>query len=270
MADLGEIESWAEHHPYATAAIVFGGGIGLLWLFGFFGSSTQSTSSAGNAAAAYYQAEAMQTQAGTALAIAQSNNQAQTAQSLIQAQGAVAINQSNNTASQAIATTMYGAQTAEAQIGATAATTQAGYAADVAKTQAFYGNNTAVTQANDAMATAISGQNFAYQTAVAGNAAQALLTAETTIIPLEAQLGHGTASGTIPGVGGFSLNVPAPPPPVVIQQVMSQSAPTPTPSVQAPAMGMNWFTGGAGPVGNDWMPGNEGGSAGNEGAGGMG
>ena len=38
---------WAEDHPVETGVVVLVGGLGLLWLFGFFGSGSNSSSGSG-------------------------------------------------------------------------------------------------------------------------------------------------------------------------------------------------------------------------------
>jgi hypothetical protein len=104
MASLSDAGEWMKQHPYATGAIVFGGGLALLWLFGYIGggSSSQTSSSGGNTTAAYYAAEAAQSQAGAAIQLGTLQTQAATAQAKIQADAATAINESNNQATMTV------------------------------------------------------------------------------------------------------------------------------------------------------------------------
>lgn len=84
---------WIEEHPWLAGAIGLVGLLIILYLLGFFSSSSSSsTSNQGNSlAAAYYNAEAAQTTAGTQLQEASDYYTAQTAQDQIQANGAEAI-----------------------------------------------------------------------------------------------------------------------------------------------------------------------------------
>lgn len=161
---------WAEDNPVATGGIILIGGLGLLWLLGFF-SSTSSTSGSNDAqtnmAAAYYAAEAAQTTAGTQLQIATDTNQAQTAQVGLQTAAAVAINQANQDSATTIQT----------------------------------------TQANDALAASNNANAFAYQTAVSGNQANEIMSALQTVVPTELAYGQGQANFYLPGVGTFNSGV---------------------------------------------------------------
>lgn len=203
MADFHPI-AYAEEHPYIAGAVVFGGGLVLLWALGYLGGGSSTTSSADAAtqsmAAAYYAAEAAQTQAGTALNIATVQANAQTQGALIQAQGAVAINQSNNTAATSIASSMYNADMQDTASANAAATQQAQYAAQ-----------TAQVQANDAMNTANLQALYNKQTAIAGDNAQSLQTAMNTIIPQELALTSGTSFNMGIGNQQFSVGSFAPP-----------------------------------------------------------
>jgi hypothetical protein len=138
-------------------------------------------------AAAYYAAEAAQTQAGTALAITQSNNQAQTNQTLLQAYAATAINASNNTAAVAMNTTQYASAT------------------DIAKAQYSRDTQIATVQANDAMNTSIAANAYAYQTSLAGDQANEITTAMQTIVPQEIGT-YGAGRFVIPGLGYMGVD----------------------------------------------------------------
>lgn len=157
---------WAEDNPVATGGIILIGGLGLLWLFGFFSSSGSSSSNTAqsNMAAAYYAAEAAQTTAGTQLQIATDTNQAQTAQVGLQTAAAVAINKANADSATTIQT----------------------------------------TQSNDALQASNNANAFAYQTAVSGNQANEIMSALNTVIPTELAYGQGQASFYLPGVGSFN------------------------------------------------------------------
>lgn len=104
---------WAKAHPAEAGIGAFVVGLGALYAFGFFGSS--STSNSGSTlAATYLQAQTAQAQAGDQVQIAQIQGQNATAQTAIAAGASVANNQtwantnlqetySNNAASTAIA-----------------------------------------------------------------------------------------------------------------------------------------------------------------------
>jgi hypothetical protein len=132
MAEFHPLD-WAEKHPLETGLIVFGGGLVLLWMFGFFGGSAKSSSDGGqtNMAAAYYAAEAAQTTAGAQLQMATVEATNQTAQVQLQSQAAVAINQANATAQQAIAANGYSSATTIATTQSNDAMLTANHAADV-------------------------------------------------------------------------------------------------------------------------------------------
>jgi hypothetical protein len=208
MAEFRPV-AWFEAHPVAGGAILFGGGLGLLWLFGFFGSSSSSASSsntaATNMAAAYYGAEAQQAVVGGQMQIASEQFAAQTAQTGLQANAAVAINQANATASQNIASSMYNSAT---QINA--ANTNA--AVQLGSVQANDASQLASVQANDALAATASNNAYAYLTNVAGNAANQNITAMQTIIPQELALTGGTSFNMNYGGQDYNLSSFAPPP----------------------------------------------------------
>lgn len=92
---MDDMLKWVEEHPALAAVIGVGGVFILLWLFGFFSSSSQASGNSGqsNLAAAYYAAEAAQTTAGTQLNIATENDQAQVQLAQLQANAATGIAQ---------------------------------------------------------------------------------------------------------------------------------------------------------------------------------
>jgi hypothetical protein len=100
----------AEEHPVGAGLTVFGGGLFLLWILGYFSKAPQPTGD-GGMAAAYYAAQQTQTLAGTQLQMAQSNNVAQTAQAQIAADAAVKINSQNTLTATDIAHTQASATT---------------------------------------------------------------------------------------------------------------------------------------------------------------
>lgn len=168
---------WAEQHPYMTAAIVFGGGLAVLYMLGYLGGGSGSAQSgAANMAAAYYAAEAQQAVAGTQLNMATVQANAQTQGQQIQANAALGIAQSNDAASVAIATHMY---------------------------------DSANVQANDAAAVAGVQAGYNYQTALAGLQAGEMTTAMNTFIPQELALSGGAAAFVLPGIGGQAPQVGA-------------------------------------------------------------
>jgi hypothetical protein len=174
---------WAEEHPYATAGIIFVGGLGLLWLFGFFGGSSSSSADTAstNMASAYYAAEAAQATAGTQLNMQQDIDQAATAQTALQTGAAVSINAVNATASQNIATSMYGAST-----------------------------TIATTQSNDALASSVANGAYAAQIAEAGDQANESITAMQTLIPQElATYGMNAFKLDLPGGTTYQTTGPA-------------------------------------------------------------
>lgn len=96
MASFDDATHWVGQHPYLAGATVFGGGLALLWLFGFFSSSSGSQAASPNLAGAFYQAEAAQTQAGAAIQIATLQTASDTAKTKIQADAATAIQSSQS------------------------------------------------------------------------------------------------------------------------------------------------------------------------------
>jgi len=86
--------TWIKSHPYETGGIVFLVGVAALYVLGFFSSGSQQTaqSSGSDDVAAYLSAESSQAQAGDELQAVQDQDQASTAQTLINAQASVANN----------------------------------------------------------------------------------------------------------------------------------------------------------------------------------
>jgi hypothetical protein len=189
--NMGEIGDMIKKHPLATGAIVFGGGLVLLWAFGYLGGSSSSSSSAAsgtnNLAAAYYAAEAAQTTAGTQLQIAQVAGNTQEALATTQANAAVAIN---------------GAQQ-------DALTTLGGQSATTAQTA--YNDNlvSSTTSANDAAYEAVTGSNNALETTFANNQTSEVLAALNGIIPQQLAMGAG-ADYNLPGFGTISAGAHVP------------------------------------------------------------
>jgi hypothetical protein len=167
MAEYAVVK-WAEEHPYLAGATVFGGGLAILWLFGFFGpnkgSQSDGAGGSANMAGAYYAAEAQQAVVGGQIQMATIQSAADTAQMALQTDAAVKINASNDTTSQAIASSMYSADVTKAAYGAQTAQTLGAYDAQTAQTGIIYGAQTAQVQANDAMNTSVAHDAYAFQT----------------------------------------------------------------------------------------------------------
>jgi hypothetical protein len=181
--NLDEAVNWAEEHPWATGAIVFGGGLLVLWWLGVFGGTTQSNSGQSNSAAAFYAAEAAQTQAGTQLQLATVQSAAQTAQAQIQASTAAQIAQT-----QADAQTTLGQQTAGTLVA-------------LGQQQAL----TAQTTAYDAMQTQNTTSYLNYLTAVEGIHANAFADYVNTVVPGELARTNGAFTGSTP-YGNVAFN----------------------------------------------------------------
>ena len=150
MADFHVIH-WAEEHPAYAGAIVFVGGLALLWFLGYLGPSSSSSNQANNQqqqaaiteqqlATAYYAAEAAQSTAGTELQLAQVNDQAAVNIAGGQNQAAVAINAANNTTQQLGYTTAGGLGTTQANDALAASENANQYSAAVAQTYANAAN----------------------------------------------------------------------------------------------------------------------------------
>jgi hypothetical protein len=193
---MQEITSWIEDHPYATGGIVIVGGLALLWLFGFFGSSSTASAdtSGNNLAAAYYSAEAAQATAGTQLQMATVAYGNQTAQVQAQANAAEAI-----ASTQANMYTTLGSQTSS--------TAQLMYNDQLLSSQ---------TNANDALNAANTNANYQYLTSVAGDQAQQYGDYAGMIIPSEnaayaAYLQSPFAGGAQTGEGPSAFRTVLPP-----------------------------------------------------------
>lgn len=97
--DFSNVTDFAEDHPVATFGIVIVGGLAILWLLGFFGSSGSSATASGtNLDQAYYSSIAAQQESANALSIAQTQANMYTGIAQIQANAATAENASNNAA----------------------------------------------------------------------------------------------------------------------------------------------------------------------------
>jgi len=182
---------YAEEHPWLVGALTLGAVFILLWLFGFFGGSSQSNSSGTNLAASYYAAEAAQTTAATNLQMATVAYGAQTAQTQIQA-----------TAAQGIAATQAGAAT-------TINGQNAGVATALGTDQLLATENSN----DDALQAANTQAYYNYQTGVAHDNAVNFGTWIGTVVPAEiAKTGGIVVSDSgIPGYGTSVVNPPATP-----------------------------------------------------------
>jgi hypothetical protein len=188
--NMGSIGKWIEEHPYATGGIVFGGGLVLLWAFGYLGGGSSSSANSGtsNLAAAYYAAEAAQTTAGTQLQMATVQSNAAQGIATTQANAAVAINQAQSD----MATTL-GQKNANASVWIN---------------QENSDNALLATQSNNNSALATVQTNAAYNFATAQNNSQAsiLSTYLNTIVPQELALTGGAAGAVLPmGIGGVGI-----------------------------------------------------------------
>lgn len=188
MASLKDAGDWMGEHPYATGAIIFGGGLALLWMFGYLGGGGSQQAAAPNNAAAFYAAEAASTQAGAAIQLGTLQTQAQTAQAKLQADAAVAINESNNGAAMTIN-----------QQNTGSANTIAGLS--LLGTQSN----------NDATTAQVNNNNYyAYVTAKSHDDATLASTALTGIIPQELAMGQGFGNFFLPNGQTISVNTGAP------------------------------------------------------------
>jgi hypothetical protein len=178
----GKISGWIEEHPFATGAIVFGGGLALLYLFGFIGGGSAAPA-ANSSAAAFYAAEAAQSQAGAAIQLGTLQTAAQTAQAKIQADAATAI----------------------AQTGADMQTTI--NAQNTGSANTIAGLELQGTMSNNATVLAQTQSNnwAAYQTALSHDQANTLQLAMNTVIPAEMAMTGGVAQFNIPGFGKTAI-----------------------------------------------------------------
>lgn len=159
---------WAKANPLLAGLAVFGVGLLLLWLLGFFsksssqGASNQTAQT--NLAAAYYAAEAAQATAGTQLQMATVQATNRTAQVQAQANAAQAIANAHDTAA----------------VQATQLST-----------------NAQNVQSNDAAATSQALGQYAYQTAVATGQAANYGTFLGTTVPTELVATGGQLGGNV-------------------------------------------------------------------------
>lgn len=184
---MDNVLEWVEKNPWLAAIIGIGGVLIIMWLLGFFSSSSSSTSSSNqgtNLAAAYYNAEAAQTTAGTQLQMATEYYTNQTAQAQIQANGA-----------EAIASTQAGMYTTLGQQNASTTTA--------------LGNDQLLASENsndDALNASNTAAMYGYQTANAGYNASIWNTAMGTVIPQELALSGGYGNFALPGYGAATVN----------------------------------------------------------------
>lgn len=178
---MENIVNWVEKNPWLAGLIGLGGVLIILWLLGYFSSSSSSSSSAGNSlAAAYYNAEAAQTTAGTQLQMATEYYNAQTAQDAIQAGGA-----------EAIAST-------QANMYTTIGQQNAGTTTALGNDQLLAAENSS----NDALQASQTAAMYGYQTAQAANQASLISNFFNNVVPAEAAYGGGLAeTNIIPGMG---------------------------------------------------------------------
>jgi hypothetical protein len=209
---LHEIGVKMGQHPYLTGGAIVVGGLGILWIFGFFDKSAAASADTGqtNMAAAYYAAEAAQAAAGAQIQGISLQTTAATAQTKIAADAAVAINDANtgsatliNAQNTGSANTIAGLTTGAAtNINAqnvTGATTIAGFGRDVSL--AGISGQIQQTQINTDAATSqiVSNNQTAQNVATIGANAGALMTALRTVIPQEIATTGGTAGIQLPG-----------------------------------------------------------------------
>lgn len=191
-----DILQWAKEHPWMAGALTLGAIFVLLWLLGFFGSSSSSSTSSNsnNLAAAYYSAEAAQTTAGTQLQMATEAYGAQTAQDQIQANAATAI-----------ASTQANMYTTIGQQNTGASTTI--NAQNTAAEQAYYNDQLLATENsnNDAAATAATEANFNYNATVAQANAGIMSSYISSVLPQAISYTGGAAAFDLPGVGGQTM-----------------------------------------------------------------
>lgn len=180
---MENVVNWVEKNPWLAGIIGIGGVLILLWLFGFFSSSTSQTSSSNGLAAAYYNAEAAQTTAGTQLQMATEAYAAQTAQDQIQATGAESI-----------------AQT-QANMYTTLGQQNAGTTTALGNDQLLASENSN----NDALSASQIAGSYALQTAQAGYNAGVLNNFISNVMPQElAFTGSSTILG-LPGAGDIQI-----------------------------------------------------------------
>jgi hypothetical protein len=212
--DTKELIAWIEAHPVASTVIGAGGLIAILWLLGFFSSST-ATASQDPLAAAYYAAEANQAVVAGQIQQATITSAAQTAQTGLQANAAVAIN-----AAQAGAATTINGQNASAATTINQSSNDAAVAINAAQTTAA--TTLGVNDSNNQLLATYSNNATAITTNASNNATAAAIdqsnnyTSElnkyigTIMAPQLARTGgYGTFS--LPGLGTWGANTGAPP-----------------------------------------------------------
>jgi predicted small secreted protein len=219
---LTEVGEWMGKHPYITGGSIVVGGLGILWLFGFFNKpAAASDTGQTNMAAAYYAAEAAQAAAGAQIQSISLQTTAATAQTKIAADAAVAINgantgsavlinQQNTGSANTINGQNVGRDVAVTGINAGSANTIAGFGRDVSL--AGIGAQLQQTQINaDAATTQIQSNNAtAAQVAQIGATATTLGTALRTVVPFEQSLSGGGAGLLIPGIGQLNIGADLP------------------------------------------------------------
>lgn len=237
-----DIGKWMGEHPWLTGGAIVGGGLGLLWLFGFFSSSTSSTDTGQtNMAAAYYAAEAAQAAAGAQIQAISLQTTAATAQDQINANAAVAINGANTGAATTINQQNTGSANTIAGYGETV-----GLAGITGTTQQVLGVSSNQLQATQINANAATTQNQSNNTTAAsvattGANAGEVNTALQTIIPQEIAMSGGYGNFILPGAGYATVNTGAAAP---INQLISSGY---TPAMAAEIANQQQFGNPAGP-----------------------
>jgi hypothetical protein len=191
-------------HPYITGGSIVVGGLGILWLFGFFDKAPSGGADAGtqNMAAAYYAAEAAQAAAGAEIQSISLQTTAKTAQTKISADAAVAINDANTGAA-----TIINAQ----NTGSANTINQQNTGRDIAVTGLTTSGQIQQTQINANAATSQNESNnaTAVRTATIGADASTLNTAFRTVLPQELALnGQGAVVSLPQGIVGISSGGP--------------------------------------------------------------
>ena len=203
---------WAEEHPWLAGGLTLGIVFLFLWLFGAFGSSSSSSSSSNgtNLAAAYYNAEAAQTTAGTQLQMATVAYGAQTAQTQIQANAATAI-----AASQSGAATTINGQNASAATTINASNNSAAvslgsFNSTVQQALGYDALLGTINSNDDALATANTNGYWNNQSATTAATAGEYDAFLTNVLPAEIANAGPTAVITagLPGIGTFGLAGP--------------------------------------------------------------
>ena len=224
MMSMHEIGVKMGQHPYITGGTIVVGGLGLLWLFGFFSASPRQSADAGtqNMAAAYYAAEAAQAAAGAQIQSISLQTTAATAQTKIAADAATAINNANTGASVLINGQNTGSANTIAGLRTGAATTINAQntgrdlgVAGIGGTVSLAGISGQIQQTRinaDAATSQVQSNNqTARDVATIGANAGALMTALRTVVPQELAVTGGGAGLLIPGVGQLNVGADTPP-----------------------------------------------------------